>query len=123
MTALPATWSDEAPCVDAGPHVPASNEEGDAWCSRCGERLLIPGFAGGPDPAPATLEEWYDQLVDAAASGNAPAFEQEVARVREFVLADLHGQASDAEDRLLDVLAHCAWGVPIPERDDPEPVP
>lgn len=30
-------------------HVPDSDEHGDAWCSACGERLLLPGFAGGPE--------------------------------------------------------------------------
>jgi hypothetical protein len=50
MADLPETWADETPCEpDGGPHTPTSNEHGDAWCSRCGERLLIPGFAGGPN--------------------------------------------------------------------------
>lgn len=26
----------------------ATNERRDAWCSRCGERLLLPGYVGGP---------------------------------------------------------------------------
>ena len=26
----------------------ATNEHGDAWCDGCGERLLLPGYAGGP---------------------------------------------------------------------------
>lgn len=30
----------------------ASNEHGDAWCAKCGERLLLPDLAGGP-----TLED------------------------------------------------------------------
>lgn len=25
-----------------------TNEHGDAWCLNCGERLLLPGPAGGP---------------------------------------------------------------------------
>lgn len=25
-----------------------SNEHRDAWCRHCGERLLAPGYAGGP---------------------------------------------------------------------------
>ena len=35
-------------CEEGGDHTPTSNEHGDAWCSRCGERLLLTGFAGGP---------------------------------------------------------------------------
>lgn len=45
--------ANEHVCVDgsivADDTVPvSSNEHRDAWCSRCGERLLLPGFAGGP---------------------------------------------------------------------------
>lgn len=74
----------------------------------------------GEEPPPVDLAEWYEQLVDAAADGNADSFEAEADRIRAFVLADLHAQASDEEDRILDVLAHCAWGPswPIPERQD-----
>jgi hypothetical protein len=38
-----------AGCEHGGDHVPTSNEHRDAWCSRCGERLLLPGYAGGPE--------------------------------------------------------------------------
>lgn len=35
-----------APCEDGGTHQPVGNETSDAWCSKCSERLLLPGFAG-----------------------------------------------------------------------------
>lgn len=35
-------------CEAGGRHTPDRNETDDAWCSKCGERLLLPGAAGGP---------------------------------------------------------------------------
>lgn len=39
---------DDNPATQWHPFPPATNEHGDAWCSECGERLLLPGYAGGP---------------------------------------------------------------------------
>ena len=46
---LPEEWADETACKNGSAHKPTSNEHADAWCVRCGERLLIPGYAGGPE--------------------------------------------------------------------------
>lgn len=35
-----------APCETGGTHSPTTNEHNDAWCSKCGERLLLPRTAG-----------------------------------------------------------------------------
>jgi hypothetical protein len=35
-------------CPDHGLSSIASNEHRDAWCGLCGERLIIPGYAGWP---------------------------------------------------------------------------
>jgi len=35
-----------AGCEQGGRHRPTRNEHADAWCSKCGERLLLPFAAG-----------------------------------------------------------------------------
>lgn len=46
-----AFWQDvdcEGRPDDSPLHLVESNEHKDAWCGICGERLLLPGYAGGP---------------------------------------------------------------------------
>jgi hypothetical protein len=40
-----------AGCEQGGRHRPERNEHRDAWCGKCGERLLLPGSAGWNNPA------------------------------------------------------------------------
>lgn len=49
--------------------------------------------------APTTLEEWYDQLVEVAADGNAPSFDWERERIVDLAVRETLQQKLDAECR------------------------
>ena len=47
-----------AGCENGGYHDPEWNEHSDAWCHKCGERLLLTGSAGGPNCHRAFGSNW-----------------------------------------------------------------
>lgn len=49
LTSGPVVELEPTACEDGGQHEPTTNEHRDAWCAKCGERLLLRGYAGGPN--------------------------------------------------------------------------